>query len=143
MQLIKVPNNSKEYKKGLTFQDVEWRKRDKERGFNNPDAQELIFNVLEEEEIIASAKVKIWGSVFQIQSFIVKDKSRGRGVGTYLLNELIAEANSIGCSSLYVSTLSVNKDSIKLYQKHGFIQEGVIKKTFFDNDLVILVKRLK
>jgi predicted GNAT family acetyltransferase len=130
------------YKSGVAFQESEWRVRDKERGFLKNKAQHFVFNCIEDGSVIASATIKYWGGVFQIQSLIVKKQHRGKGIGRKLLEKIIAEAVSNNCHQVYVSTLSANSDSIAMYGKMGFKTMGGVKNTFFRQSLIILTRDL-
>ena len=52
----------------------------------------------------------------------------GYGMGTYLLNESIKWADSNGIKKITVRVIETNTTAIRLYRRHGFNIEGILKK---------------
>ncbi|RYL86839.1 GNAT family N-acetyltransferase [Sporolactobacillus sp. THM19-2] len=58
---------------------------------------------------------------------IIKDYW-GRGIGTNLLKESIAWADSNGIKKINLNVLETNDKAIRLYKRFGFETEGILKK---------------
>lgn len=54
---------------------------------------------------------------------------RGQGLGGRLLSSCIAEAKEYGVEKIELEVFSDNISACKLYEKHGFIVEGLKKKS--------------
>ncbi|KKK38869.1 GNAT family acetyltransferase [Mesobacillus campisalis] len=52
----------------------------------------------------------------------------GYGIGQNLLREAILWADGSGIKKISLSVLETNEKAIKLYQKHGFETEGILRK---------------
>lgn len=50
---------------------------------------------------------------------------RGQGIGSRLLRETVEAAKHAGLKRIELEVFSSNRVAIALYQRHGFIQEGV------------------
>lgn len=53
---------------------------------------------------------------------------RGQGIGSKLMDKALEHAKKIGLEKVELSVYTTNTGAIKLYQKFGFIEEGLIKK---------------
>ena len=51
----------------------------------------------------------------------------GYGIGTNFLKESIAWADSNGIKKITLNVLEINNKAIKLYEKFGFMKEGILK----------------
>jgi len=58
----------------------------------------------------------------------VKKEYRGRGIGTSLLETTINTARTYGLERIELEVYTSNTVAIRLYEKHGFVTEGVKKK---------------
>lgn len=80
-------------------------------------------------------------------SIYLAPEFRGQGIGTEILNELIAISESNQIWSLYCGIMSENKASIALHKKCGFREVGYREKiaqlhgVWRDN--VIMERRIK
>jgi ribosomal-protein-alanine N-acetyltransferase len=54
----------------------------------------------------------------------VKEESQGRGIGTVLMETLIAALTSAGAREILLSVSPVNRPAVSLYRKLGFIKTG-------------------
>ncbi len=59
---------------------------------------------------------------------------RGLGVGKALMKEMLSRAEKKGVEKVWLSVFSTNNAAIRLYQKFGFVVEGVRKKQFKINN---------
>ena len=53
-------------------------------------------------------------------SIYIADRARGRGVGTALMKELIAQSEAAGFWTLQASVFPENEASVRLHERHGF-----------------------
>jgi N-acetylglutamate synthase-like GNAT family acetyltransferase len=60
------------------------------------------------------------GGVYELSKMAVSPHLRGRGLGRSLLQCAIAQARSIGASSLFLGSNTRLKDAIHLYESVGF-----------------------
>ena len=60
--------------------------------------------------------------------------SRGKGLGTFAVTEMISHAfNNINLRRIQIEVLETNTAAIKLYKKTGFVEEGVRRKATYKN----------
>ncbi len=81
-------------------------------------------------------------------SIYISEKYKGQGIGTLLLNKLIAESEKRGIWTLQSSVIKENIKSRKLHEKCGFREVGIREKVAKMNsekwmDVVILERRSK
>ena len=62
-----------------------------------------------------------------IDGIAVAPDSRGQGVGTSLLLELTKFARNKQYESIRLGVSDINTEALKLYQRHGFVETGVIE----------------
>ena len=60
-----------------------------------------------------------------IDGIAVAPDSRGQGVGTDLLLELVKFARNKQYESIRLGVSDINTGALKLYQRHGFVETGV------------------
>ena len=65
-----------------------------------------------------------------ITNIAVRADSRGRGIGTLLMSELISRARMLGVKYMTLEVRDNNEPAIRLYQSFGFKVEGVRKKYY-------------
>ena len=71
---------------------------------------------------------------------------RGRGIGSWLLDELISRAPAIGIHSLTGYFFGHNEPSLRLFQRHGFTRWAHLPRVAVldgvERDLIILGRRV-
>jgi phosphinothricin acetyltransferase len=71
---------------------------------------------------------------------------QGKRLGTYLLDEAIRHAPSLGIEVLAVTIFASNEPSIRLFARHGFEQWGLMPRVarlgHIERDLVMMGRRL-
>ena len=80
----------------------------------------------------------------QITNIAVTAERRGRGVGTAVLDFLIAQARMRRCQTLSLEVRASNAAAIALYEKHGFFIAGR-RKRFYKNpaeDALVMILTL-
>lgn len=74
------------------------------------------------------------------------ESHRGRGLGGWLLNELIARAPALGVHTLTGYIFAHNEPSLRLFRRHGFTQWAHLPRVAVldgvERDLVILGRRV-
>jgi putative acetyltransferase len=88
-------------------------------------APEITFwTVYEGEQLLGCAALKaLSAGQGEVKSMRVDAAARGKGVGSALLNHLLAEARARGYQSLWLETGSMAffEPARRLYRKHGFV----------------------
>lgn len=78
-----------------------------------------------------------------IHNVMVASDCRGRGIGTLLMKQLLAEGRKQGISEFTLEVRVSNLSAIRLYEKLGFVSEG-IRPRFYEKpveDAMIMWKR--
>lgn len=65
--------------------------------------------------------------VLHIEALVVSADARGHGVGAQLVAAAIDEARHRGVAKLGLRALSNNPGAIRLYERHGFVEEGRLR----------------
>lgn len=65
-----------------------------------------------------------------ITNIAVRADSRGRGIGTLLMSELISRARMLGVKYMTLEVRDNNENAINLYKSFGFTVEGIRKKYY-------------
>lgn len=68
--------------------------------------------------------------VRQIQGLAVAEEFRGHGIGSDLLEAAVAEARHANVTRLTLRVLAPNVDARRLYERKGFIVEGILHNEF-------------
>ena len=67
---------------------------------------------------------------FELTKMGVLDKARGRKVGEFLLQAVIARARALGCDRLYLLSNAKSAAAIHLYEKLGFVHDAGVMEEF-------------
>lgn len=67
---------------------------------------------------------------FELTKMGVLDKARGRKVGEFLLQAVIARARALACDRLYLLSNAKSAAAIHLYEKLGFVHDAGIMEEF-------------
>lgn len=65
------------------------------------------------------------GAEGDVQTIGVRSGSWGRGIGSALLGELVAEAERRGCKAVFLEVRADNPRAKRLYERFGFAEVGV------------------
>ena len=65
-----------------------------------------------------------------ITNIAVRADSRGRGIGTLLMSELISRSRMLDVKYMTLEVRDNNENAIKLYKSFGFTVEGIRKKYY-------------
>jgi len=106
--------------------------------------QDAIYFVAEEEgRIVGHCGVTNILGEGDVTNVAVRPDWQGRKIGQALLNTLLAEGTKAGIIAFTLEVRAGNATAIHLYEKAGFITEGV-RRGFYDNpkeDALIMWKR--
>ena len=80
--------------------------------------------VVEDEQVIGYAGLYYLPPESDIQTIAVAQPHQGRGIGTCLMNQLIAEAKERGCHKMMLEVEVGNTSARDLYLKFGFRELG-------------------
>jgi ribosomal protein S18 acetylase RimI-like enzyme len=72
--------------------------------------------------------------VLHIESLVVAAEARGQGIGGLLVDAGIHEARRRGVRKLGLRVLSNNPGALRLYQRHGFEEEGRLRSELRRDD---------
>lgn len=111
--------------------------------FNNPTTREWYEEELKRPEVCfvyllrtpeqpVAAFCAFWLVVDQvhINNLAVRPELRGRGLGTQLLEGVIAEAAHLGAVEVTLEVRESNEPARRLYEKAGFRRDGVRKNYY-------------
>jgi ribosomal-protein-alanine N-acetyltransferase len=111
--------------------------------FNNPTPREWYEEELKRPEVCfvyvlrtpehpVAAFCAFWLVIDQahINNLAVRPELRGRGLGTQLLEGVIAEAAHLGAEVMTLEVRASNEPAWRLYEKAGFRREGVRKNYY-------------
>ena len=107
----------------------------------NKDACYLVG--LMEEEVVASCGLRNIVGDGEITNVVTKSSARGRGIGEQMLLKLLEEGTAMGVEAFTLEVRKSNDAAIHLYEKLGFVTEG-IRKNFYEDpteDALIMWKR--
>jgi ribosomal-protein-alanine N-acetyltransferase len=80
----------------------------------------------------------------ELANIAVADGHRGRGLGAFLLENMLDVGRAQGVASVYLEVRASNEEAIGLYHRFGFVQIGV-RKRYYDNpreDALVMLLRL-
>ena len=80
-----------------------------------------------------------------INNLAILPELRGRGLGTQLLEAVIAEAAHLGATLLTLEVRQSNQPALRLYEKAGFSREGM-RKNYYTNpieDALVLSRKAR
>ncbi len=105
-----------------------WSRADFEDALRKPHY--LYYVAAEREKVIATAGLIISLDEADISNVAVADTYRRRGIAADLLTALMEAGRERGIQSYTLEVRSHNSAAIRLYEKLGFLQEGV-RKNFY------------
>jgi len=79
-----------------------------------------------------------------IMNIAVDKRYRNMGIGTLLLSSLIDYSKDTGIKKMTLEVREHNENALKLYEKHGFVRDGIRKEYYRDTkeDAIIMWKEL-
>ena len=103
----------------------------------------VFFKAVKDKKTIGYISVTAVAGEGYINNIAVSKACRGQGVGTYLLDRAIRFGEEEKLEFLSLEVRASNKNAISLYEKSGFVNEG-IRKNFYENpkeDGIIMTRR--
>lgn len=138
----------------LEEKDVEAVSKIEERTFSMPwSAQDFLQMIKDENALYLTAKSdgiliaccgvrNILGDG-EITNVVVDEPYRAKGIGSRMLSELLKKGKQMGIKAFTLEVRKSNEAAIRLYEKAGFVTEG-IRKNFYEKpveDGLIMWKR--
>ncbi len=80
---------------------------------------------------------------WELENIVVAPESRGQGIGTGLIEELLARAQQVNSDAVFLEVRESNAAARALYEKLGFQQTGR-RKSYYANpieDAIVYLKR--
>ena len=138
----------------MTAEDVPFISRLEEETFSMPWSAASFLQMIEKEDAryyVAEEDGKLLGGCGllliagegNITNVVVVPEARRRGVATGMLNHLLAAGDREGLTAYTLEVRVSNQAAIALYEKLGFVSEG-IRPNFYEKpteDAVIMWKR--
>lgn len=125
------------------FEAIEWDKVDEEH-WGGPitwHTEEFYLKAEEDGSIVATIKGKLEAGVVYVDTIIVAEGQKGKGVGTQLMVEVENWAKSKNAHKVYLFTREEWKASA-FYKKLGYEISGTLKNHYLQRDFVIFEKTL-
>ncbi len=80
---------------------------------------DVIFTANEDDDMVGFAHVKELKNRVVLQGFGVKEKNRGKGIGTALLTRVMREYEK-SCKPIFLKVKAENP-AVEMYSKYGFV----------------------
>jgi ribosomal-protein-alanine N-acetyltransferase len=129
-----------------------------EASFNNPTTREWYEGELKRPDVCFIYVLRIPGypvagfcafwkvaEQVHINNLAILPELRGRGLGTQLLEAIIAEAEHLGAEMLTLEVRQSNQPARRLYERARFFEDG-LRKNYYTNpveDALILSRKTK
>ncbi len=107
------------------------------------DPDSIFFVALEDEVLIGGCGLTHIGLEGDIHNVMVAPEYRGKGIATRMLSVLLEEGEKQGIQEFTLEVRVSNVAAIKVYEKLGFVSEG-IRPRFYEQpveDAMIMWKR--
>ena len=134
MTLNDIDNITPDFNKDF---DTFWNINNLRNDFANPNSTYFVAKL--DTEIVGFAGILKICDEANIMNIVTKVNKRRLGIGTKLLQALIASAKEQNCTSIILEVNENNKPAIKLYEKYNFIRIGLRKKYYNNTDDAILM----
>jgi ribosomal protein S18 acetylase RimI-like enzyme len=92
-----------------------------------------ILKYVENNNILGCVETHKDGSKLYLGMLTVRPHLQGKGIGKLMLTAVEAEAKKQGCKSIYMTVISVRKELIDWYVRHGYRHTGETKPFEFDD----------
>ena len=92
-----------------------------------------IMKYLEAGQLLGCVELHKSGEKLYLGMLTVRPHLQGKGIGKNMLQGAEAEASKLKCRSIYMTVISIRKELIDWYIRHGYIATGE-KKPFAFND---------
>lgn len=109
-----------------------WSEQSLREEIDNPYAIYLVAKDDEKDLVVGAAGIIISIDTADVMNVSVKSDYRRKAIAKRLLNELIALGKEAGVSAFTLEVRKGNEAARALYEKAGFVNEG-IRPNFYDN----------
>lgn len=96
---------------------------------------------LDGREVIGYAGLSAAADQADVQTVAVREEHRGKGVGSAMLTELLAEAARRGATEIFLEVRADNPGARSIYERFGFAQISVRRNYYDDGTDAIVMKR--
>ncbi|MEU6793356.1 ribosomal protein S18-alanine N-acetyltransferase [Nonomuraea wenchangensis] len=96
---------------------------------------------LDDDEIVAYAGLAAAADQADVQTIAVLDKHQGRGIGSALLTELLAEARRRGAREIFLEVRADNPRAQAVYRRFEFEEIGTRRRYYDDGTDAIMMRR--
>ena len=128
----------------LRYEHLRQMAQIEQEAFDQPWSERMFIPEVEDESAyylvgVRGDEVICYGGFYKvldeahITNIAVRADSRGRGIGTLLMSELISRARMLGVKYMTLEVRDNNENAIKLYKSFGFTVEG-IRKRYYNNE---------
>jgi len=124
------------------FKHKEWKKFDKERGYQKKD-KKYAFIAMKAKKIIGFIKFTITGGVGYLNQLIIGKDMRKKGIGRELIEKFEKICKEKKCHLLYLRTSEDHKDALNFYKKLGYRVSAILNNYEFNRKWYFLEKKLK
>lgn len=85
---------------------------------------------VQEDEVLGYCGLYMAADEGEIINVAVRSQSQRRGVADRLIQAMLAEGRANGVCRFFLEVRVSNQAAIHLYEKHGFIRQGIRKKFY-------------
>ena len=71
------------------------------------------------------------GNSVLIEELVVDERERGKGIGSKLINALLAKLPALQCKELCLAVMPENEPAIRFYKRHGLVEEALFLEKHF------------
>ena len=119
-----------------------WSKKQWVEEFNKKDIK--VFGLLFENLVIGICVLHVVLDEAQINYFVVNQKFRERGFGTYLMTYLVKYCEKLNINKLQLEVSKTNTIAEKFYSRFNFLTVGIRRNYYRDGtDALLKEKKLK
>jgi ribosomal protein S18 acetylase RimI-like enzyme len=72
------------------------------------------------------------GNSMLIEELVVETESRGQGIGSALMDQLLITVEGPGCKELCLAVMPENEGAIRFYKRHGLLEEALFLERQFN-----------
>ena len=100
-----------------------------------------VLGIFLSESLIGISVFQVIPDEVQINFFVIKQKYRKRGFGTYLMNYLIKECKKLNIVKLYLEVSHNNINAEKFYSRFDFSTVGIRRNYYKDGSDALLKEK--
>ncbi|MCR5848337.1 MAG: ribosomal protein S18-alanine N-acetyltransferase [Lachnospiraceae bacterium] len=109
-----------------------WSLNSLKEELNNPNAVYFVMKDENSSEVVAAAGMIVSFDIADIMNVSVKKEYRRNALGSRLIERLLEDGRKIGVKEFVLEVRENNEAARKLYEKEGFVFEG-IRPDFYSN----------